>query len=389
MSDYLFLPMPAHGHVNPTLAVAAELTERGHRVTYLLPEAFRGAVEAAGAGLVTFDQPDGGPPRFAAGSPPPIGALMERLLTTAETVAEPLRSLYDEMAPDLVVGETMSLWATMLTASRSAASARISPSYVFGPNSPAMARMAHGRGTDRPPFDVERMAAVARSYGLPGADPGLVWAPGPLTVVMMPAEFHPGRELFDDTVHFVGPALGRQEESSGFPLPTSPALYISLGTVFNDRADFFRDSLDAFGGQERPVVINHGSRLGPSDFPVVPANVTLAPHVPQVEVLARSAAFVTHGGMGSTMEALAAGVPMVVVPQMVEQEVTADRVAELGAGVRLDPADVTPARLAEAVDRVTGDPSFAAEVQRLGKTVREAGGAPAAADLLERAAARP
>ncbi|OLT22256.1 hypothetical protein BJF78_07590 [Pseudonocardia sp. CNS-139] len=63
MSRFLFLPAPAHGHVNPTLAVAAELTGRGHEVTYLLPAEFRGPVEAAGATLAEIPGFPGGPPR--------------------------------------------------------------------------------------------------------------------------------------------------------------------------------------------------------------------------------------------------------------------------------------------------------------------------------------
>lgn len=157
--------------------------------------------------------------------------------------------------------------------------------------------------------------------------------------------------------------------------------------MFNDQKAFFDDCIAAFGGGDRPVVINHGTHLAAHDFPDVPSNVLLAPHVPQLQVLARSAAFITHGGMGSTMEAVAAGVPMVVVPQMVEQEITAGQVAELGLGVRLDPADITPERLAVAVDAVTGEPGYREAVAAMGKEAAASGGTQKAADLVESAAA--
>jgi MGT family glycosyltransferase len=100
-------------------------------------------------------------------------------------------------------------------------------------------------------------------------------------------------------------------------------------------------------------------------------------------VLRHAAAFVSHAGMGSTMEALYYGVPLVCVPQMVEQEANAARVAELGLGVRLDPESLTADDLRAAVDAVTGDAAIRAALDRMRDAVRKAGGAVAAADAIE------
>jgi MGT family glycosyltransferase len=98
-------------------------------------------------------------------------------------------------------------------------------------------------------------------------------------------------------------------------------------------------------------------------------------------VLARAQAFVTHGGMNSLMESLYFGVPMVVVPQMVEQRVNAHRVAELGLGVTLPPEALTVDALREAVERV--DQSDVRErVKNMRRIVREAGGAKRAVDAI-------
>ena len=396
MSRFLFLPMAAFGHVNPSLAVASALVERGHQVTYLLPERFREVVVATGAELVTYDEDLAGgrtgPPPDTAGGAPPIGALMQMLMGTAEGLAAPLLALHDRLRPDLVVDETMSLWGRLVAAGRGTRSVALSPSYVGGPMSPIARRFASAvPAADGPPFDVGRLAAVAGRYGVRLDDPtAFLWAPAQESVVFMPAEFHPDHEELGAGAHFVGPATGRPEPVDGFDLErirTTPGVYVSLGTVFNDRKAFFQACLDAFGGGDRPVVLNHGSRLRAADFPDVPGNVQLASHVPQLRVLEHSAAFVTHGGMGSTMEAIVQGVPLVVVPQMVEQQVTADRVAELGIGMRLDPADATPATLADAVDTVVSDPAYRAAAARMGAAARRAGGGAAAADVLVAAAA--
>jgi MGT family glycosyltransferase len=382
VSTVLFLPTPAHGHVNPTLAVAAQLVQRGHRVIYLLPPSFQEAVAATGAELVEVEADiDVSPP---AGGPPPIALMLGRLLGFADKAAAPLAALYEDLKPDLIVGESMSLWAGLLAQGRGTPAVNLSASYVMGPNSPFRERMTAMAQAAGPQVDLPALGRIAASYGVElGPDPmALFWREVPLTIAFMPAAFHPGSEQFDDRVRFVGPALGRTE-THDVALPDGPLLYISLGTVFNERASFFADAITAFGDGPLPVVINHGSRLSTADFPGTPANVTLAPHVPQLQVLERASVFITHGGMGSTQEGIAAGVPLVVVPQMIEQEMTADRVAELGIGVRLNPADVTPARLAEAVEKVTTDPSFRVAAEKMGAAARAAGGAPAAADVIE------
>jgi MGT family glycosyltransferase len=70
--------------------------------------------------------------------------------------------------------------------------------------------------------------------------------------------------------------------------------------------------------------------VDPAALGPIPPNVEVHAHVPQLAVLRRARVFVTPAGMGSTMESLYFGVPMVAVPQMAEQRVNADRVAEAG-----------------------------------------------------------
>ena len=158
-------------------------------------------------------------------------------------------------------------------------------------------------------------------------------------------------------------------------------LFVSLGTAFNDRPEFFRACFAAFGGG--PVAMAVGERVRIDDLGAVPANIDVHAWFPQPAVLRHAAAFVSHAGMGSTMEAPYYGVPLVCVPQMVEQEVNAARVAELELGVRLDPEGLTADDLRAAVDAVTGDDAMRAALDRMRDAVHKAGGAVAAADAIE------
>ena len=166
-------------------------------------------------------------------------------------------------------------------------------------------------------------------------------APASLNVVFVPREFQPGADTFDDRFRFVGPSPGAREDDGGWAPPDEPVLFVSLGTAFNDRPEFFRACLEAFADRG-PVAMAVGSASGSAIW-AVPGNIDIRPWFPQPAVLRHAAAFVSHAGMGSTMEALYYGVPLVCVPQMLEQEANAGRVAELGLGVRLD-ADGTHRR---------------------------------------------
>jgi MGT family glycosyltransferase len=106
------------------------------------------------------------------------------------------------------------------------------------------------------------------------------------------------------------------------------------------------------------------------------------PYVPQLDVLRRASAFVTHGGMNSVSESLALGVPVVVVPQMGEQEIVGRRVEQLGAGVFLRKAAVTALALRAAVRRVLSEATYREHAAQIGETFRAAGGAGRAADAV-------
>ncbi|MET9225392.1 glycosyltransferase [Lentzea sp. NPDC003310] len=83
-----------------------------------------------------------------------------------------------------------------------------------------------------------------------------------------------------------------------------------------------------------------------------PANVALAEVIPQQRLLGSAKVFVTHAGYGGVREALTAGVPMVALPLCADQPRNADRVQELGAGVRVDVKELTAGVLAEKIEHV-------------------------------------
>ena len=102
--------------------------------------------------------------------------------------------------------------------------------------------------------------------------------------------------------------------------------------------------------------------------------------MPQLGVLARAKAFVTHAGMNSVSEAMLARVPLVLFPQTAEQGLVARQVVRLGAGVRLPHVDLTAEKVREAVGEVILDPAYREGAELIGASFEEGGGYRAAAD---------
>ncbi len=131
----------------------------------------------------------------------------------------------------------------------------------------------------------------------------------------------------------------------------------------------------------RPVIA-HGGLLSADAAASLPGDPIVAAWLPQRALLARSAIAVVHGGLNTVLDALAAGVPLVVIPLAYEQGAIAARVAASGAGL------VIKARRAQqdlwlAIRRRRADPAFQERATWLANEIARAGGAARAADLIE------
>ena len=147
---------------------------------------------------------------------------------------------------------------------------------------------------------------------------------------------------------------------------------MSFGTAVPTDGYFpglYRLVIDALAGVRARVLVTVGRHADPAELGALPANVHVERWVAQASVMPHAAAMVAHGGAGTTLAALAAGVPLVLLPLSADQPINARRVAELGAGLALDggPADVP--RLAAAVTRVLEEPGYRAAARRVAAEV--------------------
>ncbi len=116
-----------------------------------------------------------------------------------------------------------------------------------------------------------------------------------------------------------------------------PLVYASLGTLQNGSEDTFRIMAEACAGLHAQLVITLGGGLDPSRLGSLPGDPLVVRYAPQLEIVKRAAAVITHAGLNTTLESLAEGVPPVCIPFGNDQPGVAARVAARGAGVVIPP----------------------------------------------------
>ncbi|GGM90841.1 glycosyltransferase [Dactylosporangium sucinum] len=132
------------------------------------------------------------------------------------------------------------------------------------------------------------------------------------------------------------------------PAAGSPIVYLTFGTAFGT-AELIRAAAEGVDRLGLPVVVAAG-RVPPEELDDLPSRVTVLPWAPQDRLLARAALVVHHGGSGTTLGALAAGVPQLVLPQGADQFANAGALVAAGAALQLH--DVTADAVAELAHRL-------------------------------------
>lgn len=193
-----------------------------------------------------------------------------------------------------------------------------------------------------------------------------------------PYEYH--RSDWPPQVRLVGPGLWEPAAPAPDWLEGEerPLVLVTASTAFQLDAKLIATALSALADEDHAVVATSAAH-DPAQF-TVPANARVEQFLPHQPLLERASCVVAHGGQGITQKALAAGVPLCVVPFSRDQFDVARRVEMSDAGVRLLPKRLKTDRLKAAVRAARGKRAGA---ERVAAAFREAGGPPAAAAVVE------
>jgi rhamnosyltransferase subunit B len=163
-----------------------------------------------------------------------------------------------------------------------------------------------------------------------------------------------------------------------------PPLVFTLGSaVVFDPGDFYRDSLNIASSLKRRAVFLVGEGDVLPD--ILPEGMIACRYAPHSLVFPHAEAVVHQGGVGTTAQALRAGVPQMIVPSAADQPDNAARIARLGVGRTVSRAEYEPVRGVQEVGALLRRGAYRARAQELSRRITLEDGAAAAADILESA----
>jgi zeaxanthin glucosyltransferase len=240
----------------------------------------------------------------------------------------------------------------------------------------------HGRVIDR----------HARAFGLPPRQ-ALHDCVSPLLQLSQTTASFDFARTPESPLHHVGPLRApARSDDPGWPQEWRrdqrvPLVFASLGTLQGGRFALFRRIARACRAEGAQLLLAHCDRLGPRHAEILARDgaTWVIGFAPQQSALEMAEVAVTHAGLNTVMDALAAGTPMLALPIAFDQPGVAARIVHSGAGVRVQPALATPSTLRRALRRLLDDPGYFRRARELGRDVRAAGGVARAADLIETA----
>jgi len=383
---YLFVVPPLTGHINPTAAVGAELSRRGHDVAWAgHPGTLRPLLPAGARILPVIDDALDARLRTAREEWLALrGAAVlkflweEFIVPLGHAMLPGVEAAIEEFAPDVLVADQQAIAGPV-------AARRAGIPWVTSASTPAELLRPLAAMPKVEAWVASLMADFQVAYG--AAETVDLRFSDHLVLVFTTAALAGDVARFPGHWVFTGPALAGRPEHGEFPWdwldPDRRTVLVSLGTLNGPAGErFYRVAIEALAdldGDVRAVVV-----APPGTIEDPPPNVLVTGHVPQLALLPHLDAVVSHGGHNTVSETLAHGLPLVVCPIRDDQPIIAQQVVEAGAGERVRFGRARPADLRAALLAVLDVPSYRVAARRVQESFAAAGGATTAADHLEK-----
>ncbi|HEU5042574.1 MAG TPA: nucleotide disphospho-sugar-binding domain-containing protein [Nocardioidaceae bacterium] len=420
----LFLPESAYGPTNQCIGLGDLLLERGHRVVFASEASWEGRLAPLGFDERLIDLAEPGPGAaaedagqfwtdFIAETAPEFRKSTAEQLTTfvkptyqalidGARYAEPtLRRIIDEVRPDVLVEDNVVLFPALTTSG--APFVRIvscNPLEVPGDGvAPRFSGLPHDDPASWSPFRAEfershmdMWEAFNAWVVAQGAAPlpYLEFMPrdNAANVYVYPEEAdYVGDRPLDGCWHRIDSSVRRTDDAYVVPdtvahRPDGSALvYVSLGSLGGADVELMQRLVDALADSPHRFIVSMGPRAHEL---TLADNMVGAQTLPQTTVIPRADLVITHGGNNTTTESLHFGKPMVVLPLFWDQYDNAQRMHELGFGIRLPTYEFTPGQLNAAVETLLADTALRRRMAEMGARIRARDGLTRGADIIER-----
>jgi MGT family glycosyltransferase len=413
-----FFPEGAFGPTNNCVGIASVLRSRGHRVVFVVEESFAGTLEAKGfeearmrlkpapeveeePGQFWKDFIRDTAPQFRKPTIEQLDGLIrpiwEELVDGSRYVAPRLEEIFDVVRPDVIVQDNVVAFPPVLTAGRPWV--RIVSCNPLEVKDPSLPPTFSGYPTADPTRwagfraryeEVHRdlwegFDEFCRERGAPGLpDLEFMFESPWLNLSLYPEEADYRRStVLSSTWHRLESCV--RDTDAPFDLPERIAegkgalVYLSLGSLGSADVGLMQRLIDLLATTGHQVIVS----LGPQHRELrLPDSMHGAEFLPQTSILPRVDLVITHGGNNTVTECFHFGKPMVVLPLFWDQYDNAQRVDELGFGVRLRSYEFEDHELTGAVDRLLGAEALRSRMAAIATRLQASPGTVRAADLI-------
>lgn len=417
----LFVPESAYGPTNNCVGIGDVLRRRGHRVVFAAEASWKGKLAALGfeEDLVDLAPPAAGGQDagqfwkdFVAETAPEfrkptieqlatwIKPVWEELISGVKYSHRQLTGIVARTRPDVIVEDNVVAFPALVTAG--VPFVRIvscNPLEIKDPDlAPAFSGYPAADRSGWAEFRAEyervhrplwqEFSAWVAGQGAPQLPDLEFIGDGDANLYLYPelADYQRARPLGPGWTRLDSCVRGTDEK---FALPPALAeqegalIYFSLGSLGSADVGLMRRVIGSLARTPHRYLVSKGPLHNEIELP---PNMWGAEFLPQVSVIGQADLVITHGGNNTTTESLHFGKPMVVLPLFWDQHDNAQRIDELGLGVRLDPYRFTDEQLHGAIDRLLSDDALRARLGRAAGEIRQRDGVRAAADVIESAA---
>lgn len=422
----LFLPESAYGPTNQCIGLGNLLLARGHRVVFAAERSWEGRLEVFGfeERLVDLAAPDPDAtgdedagqfwtdfiaetaPEFRKTTTEQLETFVlptyQALIDGAKYSEPQLKAIMAEVQPDVVAEDNVVLFPALVTGG--APFVRIiscNPLEVPGPAvAPALSGLAQADPASWEPYRAEFArthralwedfnAWVIEQGAAPLPDMEFMPRANAANLYVFPAEADYTAERPLDPTRWVRMDSSVRRTDDDYELPPAVAdrpegsalIYLSLGSLGGADVALMQSLVDALAESPHRFIVSKGPQAD---------QITLAPNMvgeaslPQTKVIPQVDLVITHGGNNTTTETLHFGKPMVLLPLFWDQYDNAQRIDELGFGIRLPTYAHTPEQLRAAVDTLLADTALRERLAAIGEAIRARDGLTIGADVIER-----
>lgn len=415
----VFFPEGAYGPTNNCVGIGSVLKKRGARVIFVIEESFAGTLAAKGFGETltrlkpkptTEEQPGQFWKDFIRDTAPQfrkptieqletfIKPVWKELIDGAKYVNARLKEIFDEIRPDVIVEDNVVAFPAIVTSKIPwVRIVSCNPLELKDPNLPP--NFSGYATNDRSGWkefrhryldlhqDIhENFSSFCMEVGAPSLPSGeFIWESPYLNLYLYPAMAdYPRSHRLAASWHRLDSCVRDTDEPFEIPpeLGTSEGklIYLSLGSLGSADVELMNHLIDVLAGSRHRVIVSKGPQ---HKLIRLADNMFGAQFLPQTSVLPQVDLVITHGGNNTVTECFHFGKPMIVLPLFWDQHDNAQRVHELGCGVRLAAYDFDEHELLAAIDRLLADRTLLGRMARVSSSLQANPGTVKAADLIE------